>query len=97
MTHTMEHQLHPRDQTLTTWATSGLFYNCCEIKADGNEPLVNYLPAKTTTFVTPLKNFLPKGGCRQTFTCIVDTEANKEVEEINRSMQLFVTVKQNTF
>jgi hypothetical protein len=62
MTHSTKHQLYPRDQTLTACATSGLFYNCCEIKADGNEPLVNYLPAKTTIFVSLVKNTLPKGG-----------------------------------
>lgn len=65
MTHTREHQSHPRDQTLTACATNGLFYNCCEVKADGNEPLVNYSPAKTTIFVSLLKNILPKGECSQ--------------------------------
>ena len=61
MTHSRKHQSHPGDQTLTACATSSLFYNCCEVKADGNEPLVNYSLAKTTIFVSLLQNTLPKG------------------------------------
>jgi len=63
MTHSRKHQSHPRDQTVPACAPSSLLYNCCEAKADGNEPLVNYSPAKTTIFVSLLKNTLPKGEC----------------------------------